>query len=156
MSAPLLGTNANGTGGFVALLATAGGALSVATVASAADAGLTGFRNTALTNVAVSLKNTAGNLYGLRVINPGANVAYVKLYNAPVANVNIGNAASTPLMVVQCGPSNNTTAGNVNVFPGFGPIRSFSAGITICATNALADSDTAAPVGTPYVEALYN
>lgn len=106
----------------------------VATTATPATPTVYSKNSTADTNL-VSVKATAGTIYGLTVSNIGAGLAYLKVYNKATAPA---LATDIPLLVIPI-----PAAGFPVVNAGAMGIR-FSAGIAISITGAGADNDTTA------------
>lgn len=57
---------------------------------TATATGLTRFRNIAVTNTAVAVKGSAGNIYSINAYNPGVALAYLHIYNVAAASVTVG------------------------------------------------------------------
>ena len=90
----------------------------------------------------VSIKASAGTVYSLSFSNNGAAPFYVKLYNTGSAPT-CGSASPVARFEV---PANSTPANGAGSNLPFGlPGVTFSAGIGICVTAGIADSDTTAP-----------
>lgn len=86
---------------------------------------------TAASNNLVSVKGSAGLLYGLSVSNNSASAIFFKLYNKATAPV---VASDTPVRTIQV-PANSTV---ITAFPlGMG----FSSGIAYACTGAIPDAD---------------
>lgn len=88
------------------------------------------------------VKATAGQLYKLRIANFATSARYVKLFNLAAASVTVGSSTVFDTIVVPAGSSTLPTIITEN-YGGLG--LTFSTGLTIVATTALADADTGAP-----------
>lgn len=97
--------------------------------------GLSVYRNINLVASGVSIKKSAGQIYGWYLFNNAASVRYIKLYNKSKAP-SVG--ADTPAMTIPlpCG-----AAANVIVPSGI----AFSHGIGIGATTGVKDGNTGMP-----------
>lgn len=58
--------------------------------ASATVGGADRYQNTALTNTVVSVKASAGNIYGLRSYNSGASYVYIQIFDVASGSVTLG------------------------------------------------------------------
>jgi hypothetical protein len=105
------------------------------------------YKNTALSNTAITVKSSAGNVYGIRIINPNASAVYVKFYNS--ASVTVGTTA--PIETIQVKASDSK-----EFMPSAFPINYFSNSIKMVCTANLADSDATAPGTGVFVEIKYN
>jgi hypothetical protein len=109
---------------------------------------LTRYRNTALSNTAQTIKSSAGNIYGVNIINPGASIAYVKFFDA--ASVTVGTTA--PVFVLQVAAGAQVIIGNDNVVP----LEFFQTNsIKVAAVTTLADAGNTAPSTALYIEVKY-
>ena len=68
--------------------------------ASAAAVGMDSFRNTAITNAAVAVKSSAGNLYWLHVENAGTAKAYLNFYDGAAGGITVGSTTPTLSLVI--------------------------------------------------------
>lgn len=155
-----LGTgNVTATTQRVTLAADGPGVANLQTIATnsaprATDYGLLPFRSTNLTNTALAVKASSGNVFGLRVINPNANAAFLKFYDLAAASVSVGNSTVAGTIVVPGGSSANP--GMVWITPDDAPVFPlFSAAIAVSATANLSDSDNTAPAATLQISVLY-
>lgn len=109
----------------------------------------------ALNNVPVTVKAGSGSIMGYNIINPNGSVAYAKFYPGTADNNSASFSASTisgrtPVMTLQIPASGSITVHN----DGF-PIHSFTSGLTIMATSAVA-INSGAVLGTGlFTEILY-
>jgi hypothetical protein len=87
-----------------------------------------------LTNTAVVIKNTPGQLYWLQCINPNSSVAYVQLFNVAAASVTVGTSASTPVGIA----ANSTGGLSMGDLVGGQFATAISAAATITATGGTA------------------
>ena len=97
---------------------------------SAAQAGLSVNRQITLSNTAVAVKNSAGNLYGYNIFNPGVALTYFNVYNVAAASVTVGT--TVPVISVALPSNANSSIGDDTMYTV--PI-SFSAAISISATT---------------------
>jgi hypothetical protein len=116
-----------------------------------AIAGTTGGTSVSRTQAAnnttgISIKGTAGTVYGVRVFNNSTTVAYAKLYNKATAPTCGTDTVVDQIMI----PANASGAGAV--VPMGGPAGvAYGTGIGLCITTGFADSDTTAPAASTYV-----
>lgn len=97
---------------------------------------------TASTNATI-LRPSKAVLHVLLPINPGATLAYLKLYNKSTAPV---CGTDTPVWTVPIPFGSGSSGGGISLPSADGLL--FSSGLGICVTGALADSDTSnAPAG---------
>lgn len=125
--------NGNGTAATRSLRVTVASD-STGQIASAANATATGFtvsQQNALTNTKVSVKTSAGNLYGYRIYNPNTTYVYIQVFNLLTASVTLGTTAATEVIPIPPG-------GMVDeVFPVPG---AYGTGIVIAATTTATGS----------------
>lgn len=121
-------------------------------VPSTTDPGFSRYRNAALLATAVSVKASAGNVYGIKIINPNATKANVKLYNIAAASVTVGTSAVLHTVPV---PANDGTNDGVTWITPDGIIMAFDTAIAIAAVTELADNGTTAPGSGLLVEIFY-
>jgi len=108
---------------------------SSATLAKATTGGLSIYRDIDLDETGISIKASAGQVYGWYLYNAASSVRYVKFYNKATAPT-VGT--DTPVMTV---PIPQLSAANVEYNVGI----AFATGIGIGATTGVADNDTGAP-----------
>lgn len=101
------------------------------------------FFNAAVTNAAVSVKNTAGTIYGYSIGNTGAAVCFIQVFNATAGSVTLGTTA--PLFAIALNATSTATGM-------FGPIP-MTAAISIAATTTANGSTACA--ATQAVTLLY-
>lgn len=112
---------------------------------TANDVGATYATGTALTNTAVSLKTSAGNLLDGVLFNPNtANGATVKFFNAIGSTVVMGTTATW--FKVALGSTFGTNRVALRDFFGDAPLY-FSTAISMAATQGFADSDNTTLTG---------
>jgi hypothetical protein len=97
--------------------------------------GYTIYRNISLLATGISVKGSAGQVYGWYIANNASSVRYVKFYNKATAGT-VGT--DTPVLTIPV-PANG--AANIEFQTGI----AFSLGISVGATTGIADSDVAAP-----------
>ena len=95
-----------------------------------------------VTNVIV--KNSPGQLYGIRCFNNSATPAYLKLYDAVSATAGSGTP-SDRLMI----PANSTNGAGILTVDTLGEV--YATGITYIVTTGIADNDTGAPAASTYL-----
>lgn len=103
--------------------------------------GLSFFKTIDLDETEEAVKTSAGQIYGLHVMNLTAALLYFKIYNASVATVVVGTTVPDITIPI---PGNNDTdgAGFVwNIPHGI----AFGTAITIACTTGIADADAGAP-----------
>lgn len=106
--------------------------------------GLTAFCNPDLDEADVTVKASAGQLYGWYIYNDAAAEVYVHFYDALIAGVTVGTTRPLFTLGIPAG-------GGANVF---GPVGiAFAAGITVAATTAV--SGTGAPAANQVVCSLF-
>lgn len=66
--------------------------------ASASTTGVSLFFNAAISNTAVSVKSSGGNLYGFDILNTNASIVYVQVFNVASGSVTVGT--TTPVKVI--------------------------------------------------------
>jgi len=99
-----------------------------ATPAVSTSGGMTRFRNTALSNTAVAVKASAGNLYYFHIQNTNSADSYLQLYNVAQGSVSVGTTTPDLTLAVPAGGVLDTPL----TFP-----YSFSTAITIAATTTI-------------------
>lgn len=112
-------------------------------------AGLSHFRNAAVSNTAVAIKASAGKLHGYNLYNPNASLVYVHFYNVAAASVTVGT--TTPIRSVAL-PS--TANGTIAVEREFSLGIAFSTAISVaCSTTATGGTapGTAVVVNAEYI-----
>lgn len=122
--------------------------LSTVTNVGATNVGsYTRYRNTNVAATVITVKATAGNLYGVNLVNTNASTAcYFKLFDA--ASVTLGTTAPVEVVVV---PANTV----VFFEPKIAAFSYHSNSIKIAATLGLADSSVTGPATDLYVELKY-
>jgi hypothetical protein len=107
------------------------------------------YRNTALSNTVQTVKATAGNIYGLRIINSDASqVIYVKMYDA--ATVTVGTTAAIETIPIAANSVYEIT-------PSALPFQFFQTNsIKIVCVTGVADASTTAPTTPCLIEIKYN
>lgn len=73
------------------------------TLAPTTSGGLTTFFNGAVTNTAVAVKASAGQVYSWMLFNPSGAVAYLQVFNVAAAGVTVGTTAPLFSIPVQAG-----------------------------------------------------
>ena len=94
---------------------------------------------------AVVIKATGGTVYSVDAFNNGASLAYVKLYNASTATCGTGTPQARYL--IPYGASSAGGGFNVSNING----DAYGAGIVMCITTGVADSDTSAPAANQFI-----
>lgn len=112
--------------------------------------GLLIYRNIDVDEVDVTVKASAGQIYGLWFTNTAVATRFLKFYNATTANVVVGT--TTPVITIAL--PGNTTDDISGVFSSAYGIQ-FDTAITIAATTGIADSDTGAPTANDVVVNLF-
>jgi len=115
--------------------------------------GFSDYRNTALTNTAVSVKSSGGSLRGWTFINQNTSAVYIKIYNALAGSVTVGT--TTPVMVITI-PAG--TASDPAVFfleTQQVEQRAFTTGIAMAAVTGIADNNNTAPSIAIYSEVRF-
>jgi len=110
---------------------------------------VTQHQSLALTNTAVSVKATSGQLFGFNFVNQSATVAYVKFYNLLNTNVTVGTSAVAKKIIV---PATGSIFIPVNIMIQ----HNFTTAISMAATLNYIDTDTNAPTNTIYADVYYN
>lgn len=103
--------------------------------------GLAVNRQIDLDEAKVEIKSSAGQIYGLHVINLHTAPIYVKFYNAAAASVTVGT--TTPFLTFAVPAQSDGNGGGFNLT--FSQGLEFSTGITVVALTGVADSDTTGP-----------
>jgi hypothetical protein len=113
------------------------------------NAGVTHYTTGTLTNSAINLKSSAGNLYGVNAVSNNSTQSFIKLYNMPSANVATG--LSLPFKVVSI-PANSSTTIPVN-----GVSQGYFTGLSMLATSVLGNlTSQNAPTNAVYVDLQYS
>lgn len=99
---------------------------------------LSRFRDTALTNTAVAIKATAGNVHGWNFINLNTVPVYVKFYNIAAAGVTVGTSTVAITIAVPASGVHFVRSELV-------PQQTFSTAISVAVVTGLADNSTTAP-----------
>jgi hypothetical protein len=119
--------------------------------ASIIDQSHSHFRDTALSNTPVTVKASAGNLYGLNIINLNAVPVYVKFYNTTSAIV--GASAVSDMYMVPA--SDGTTPGSIVITPDDSALYYFSTAIEMACVTGVSDSDATAPATAVYAKVIF-
>lgn len=105
------------------------------------------YRTTSLTNTPLAVKSSAGNLYGLNIINPNNYIIYVKFFDLAQGSTTVGTSTISRIFAI---PANGAV-----FFVLDNSIKYFSTAITLAATLSLADGDNTT-LGVPaYAEIYY-
>jgi hypothetical protein len=108
---------------------------------------ISAFRNTAVTNAAVAVKASAGEVWGWNIINPNATPIYIKIYDTAAAGVTVGATAVVMTLMV---PGSGAVFQEPNVAQLIN-----STAIAIAAVTGSADADATAPGSAVLVEIKY-
>jgi len=103
--------------------------------------GLTPYKTIDLDETEEEIKATAGQVYGMHVMNLTAAPLYFKMYNATAATVVVGTTVPTITIPI---PGNNDSDGAGFVWSIPQGIA-FGTAITIACTTGVADADAGAP-----------
>ena len=145
-SLPALAAGTNNIGDIDVLSIAAGtntiGQVGVVPVTSG---GLTIYRNLDLDETGISVKGSAGQVYGGFVYNANASIRYLKFYNKATA-ATVGT--DVPVLTV---PLPATSLAILGAFSGV----VFGTGISVGATTGLADNDTGAPSANDVIVNLF-
>lgn len=106
------------------------------------SSGVLQFRTTSLVATAQAVKASAGNLYGMTIINSNTSAVFVKFYNTAQGSTTVGTTAVVYTYGVPAGVSGNP--GMLVITPDVMPLFNFSTAITVSATGLMADNDTTA------------
>lgn len=106
-----------------------------ANITPAASGGLSIYRALDSDETGITVKASAGQLYGYYVYNGASSVRYMKIYNKASS---VPTSSDTPVITI---PIPATAAANVEFSNGI----AFDTGIGIRTTTGLADNDTGAP-----------
>jgi hypothetical protein len=139
------GTIAKESGGNLATLAgavssskmnvnVASGGLSLA---PATSGGLSTATATALSNTAVAVKTTAGQVYGWYIYNPNASVIFVQFYNTTTGSTIVGTNVLNPIGIPPGGASNIVAAFGIAFSTAISVAACTTAGGTTAPTTAL-------------------
>lgn len=104
------------------------------------------FRSLTVSEVPEVVKNTAGTVFGIRLVNTNASVVYCKIYNKATTPT-VGT--DLPIGVIKL-----ESSGTVKDYFEYGLYKA-SLGIYIVAVTGLADTDTTAPTTDIYAEVIY-
>lgn len=127
----LTGNGVTGTGSQRVTIASDNTPFSVNTTSSlsATSTGMTFFRNTALSNTAVAVKASQGNLFYYHFYNSGSLDTFLQLYNVAQGSVTVGTTTPDLTLAV---PAGGILDGSFDSSP-----FSFSTAITIAATTTI-------------------
>ena len=115
---------------------------SITTSSGSSGSGYLTYRNTALSNTAVQVKNSGGSVMGWNFINVNSVTVYVKFYNL-ASNITVG---TSPVLLTQAVPGGSASNPGINFLEaGLIPQEVFSTGISIACVTGLADNSTTAP-----------
>ena len=100
------------------------------------------FTSTQVANntTAIVIKNSPGQIGGIRTFNNSATIAYGKIYNA-ASGITCGTGTVVDRFMIQP----NSNGGFIDMMG-----EAYSAGITVCVTGAYADNDTTNPAASAY------
>lgn len=118
--------------------------LVVVAASANASAGTSTFFNATQSNTVTAVKVSAGNLYSLRLYNPGAAAVFVQIFDLATGSVTLGTTVPKQSFFVPIGGTRDEN---------FGPM-SFGTAISIAATttvNGLTAPATAIVVNAEYV-----
>ena len=103
--------------------------------------GLSFYKTIDLDETEEEVKATAGQVYGLHVMNLTAALLYFKIYNAIAANVTVGT--TTPDITIPVPGNNDSDGGGFTWSIPQGV--AFGTAITVACTTGIADNDSGAP-----------
>lgn len=126
-------------------------ATALSNVTLASESGFLTYRNTALSNTAVTVKGSAGSVMGWNVLNINTTAVYIKFYNS--ASPTVGT--TTPLLTIGVPPGDGTTPGMVFLEPSLIPVEVFSTAISVACVTGMADNSTTAPATVIHFSARY-
>ncbi len=132
------------------------GSFSPAPASPTSAFGLTKFRNSAVTNSAVAIKASAGNVFSIRAQSPAGNVlpTYLQSFDAAAASAVPGT--TSPATVLEDTAISSPNTGQLLIVAGSYPVENFSTAISVLATSVLSDSGTqTAPTAAVLVEISY-
>lgn len=95
---------------------------------------------------AVSVKGSAGTIYGVQLAGIGSAPAYLKIYDS--AAVTCGSGTPIKRLLI---PAASTAANGAGSNISFGPGIVTSTGIGYCVTTGIGDADTSAPAASTYL-----
>lgn len=121
-----------------------GGASVVMPQFKATTYGTTKFRSTTVTNAAVAVKASAGNLYALSVLNRHSAAIFVKFYDTSQPGTTVGT--TTPVAVFQVAANDQLHLRGADS-PWF-----FGTAITVACVTGAADNDATAAAALPIIE----
>lgn len=122
-------------------------AFKVITANDALTGNLIDFRKTNLTNVAVGVKSSGGNVLGWNIINPNASAVYVKFFNKAFGSVVVGTDVPTLTLMI---PANGSVYQQPDCVQ-----QEFTTAISIATTTGLADTDNTAPGTAIHINVKY-
>lgn len=123
---PALGTAGSASADVITVQGVASMTPILASSAATTSGGSTPFRNTALSNTAVALKASGGNLYGVHIENSSAAKSYVHFYDVAQGSVTVGTTTPAISLVI---PAQGAYDYN------FSTPLTFATAITIAATT---------------------
>lgn len=126
----LTGNGVTGTGSQRVTIASDNSPVSITSSLSGTSVGMTRFRNTALSNTAVAVKSSAGNLYYYHVYNTNSSDCFLQFYNVAQGSVTVGTTTPDLTFVIPGG--GGVLDGSFDSSP-----FSFSTAITIAATTTI-------------------
>lgn len=94
---------------------------------------------------AIVIKKTGGTVYSVDAFSNATTLAYIKLYNAATATC--GSGTPYARYMIPYGASSSGGGFNISNING----DAYGAGITMCVTTGIADTDTGAPAATTYI-----
>lgn len=127
--------------------------IAVPSVTLVAESGYLTYRNTALSNTAVSIKASAGSLMGWNVINPNTVPVYIKFYNVVAGSVTVGTTPVSLTLLIP--PGDSTSPSMFFLEPSLVPVEIFSTAISAAAVTGLADNSFTAPTVPIHFSARY-
>jgi len=96
----------------------------------------------------VSVKASAGTLYGLQLVGVGSAPAYVKIYDTASAPT-CGSGTPIKRLIIPAAPTAANGAGSNITFGASGIL--LANGLGYCVTTGIADNDTTAPAASTYL-----
>lgn len=116
-------------------------------VTIAAPTAISAFRTNALSNSAVAVKASAGELWGWNFVNPNPTPVYVKFYNTAAGSVVVGTTAIVQTLMV---PGSGSVYQDPNVAQ-----HIYSTAITMACVTGTLDTDTGVPATAIIAEMKY-
>jgi hypothetical protein len=94
---------------------------------------------------AIAIKTSGGVVYSVDAFSNNTTLAYIKLYNG--TNITCGTGTPYARYLIPYGASSSGGGFNVSNING----DAYGAGISMCITTGIADTDTSAPAATSYI-----